>query len=112
MAIACILCEKAPCVTSCPTKALFKSESGIIRVEDKNCNGCGWCIAACKFGAIASHFEKNTVVICDLCEGNPKCVEFCPKEALSLKTAEEVGQSMRRKTAKKLLAETPESPEK
>lgn len=109
MAIACVLCEKAPCVTSCPTKALLKSESGIIRVDEKKCNGCSWCIAACKFGAIASHFEKNTVMICDLCEGSPKCVEFCPKEALSLKTAEEIGQQMRRKVVKKLLEQTPES---
>ncbi len=109
MAIACILCEKAPCVTSCPRKALFKSESGIIRVDNEKCNGCSWCIAACKFGAIASHLEKNTVVICDLCEGSPKCVEFCPKEALSLKTSEEIGQKMRKNAVEKVLEGTPDS---
>ena len=34
-----------------------------------------------------------------------KCVEFCPKEALSLVTTEDVGQRIRRKAITKLLKE-------
>jgi formate dehydrogenase iron-sulfur subunit len=105
MAFACVLCEKAPCVISCPTKALFKSESGIIRVEEKNCNGCGWCIEACKFGAIALDPGKKVVSICDLCADDPKCVKICPFEAISYATMEEAMPKFRRIGVGQLLQE-------
>jgi len=28
--------------------------------------------------------DKGVVIACDLCNGAPKCIEFCPEEALSL----------------------------
>jgi Fe-S-cluster-containing hydrogenase component 2 len=55
-----------------------------------------------------SLLDKKTVAMCDLCGGSPKCVEFCPKEALSLRTVE-VGESARKKAVKKLLEEPSES---
>jgi len=105
MAIACVLCEKAPCVTSCPTKALFQSENGIIQVEEKKCNGCAWCIAACKFGAITLDPSKKTVSICDLCTEDPKCVKSCPFEAISYATIEEATPKFRRSAMGQLLQE-------
>jgi Fe-S-cluster-containing dehydrogenase component len=30
--------------------------------------------------------EKKVVMICDLCDGNPKCIDSCPEEALELVT--------------------------
>jgi len=110
MAIACVLCEKAPCVTSCPTKALLKSERGIIQVEEKKCNGCGWCIAACKFGAITLDPSKNIVSICDLCAEDPKCVKFCPFEAISYATVEEAAPKFRRIGIGQLLQELVSKP--
>ena len=107
MSIACRLCKDPTCVKSCPRKALTKDEAnGVILIDNDRCSGCSWCVEACEFGAIASQLEKDTVAICDLCDGNPKCVELCPKEALSLKTAEEVSQITRRKAVKKLVEET------
>jgi carbon-monoxide dehydrogenase iron sulfur subunit len=107
MSVACRLCTEPTCVKSCPRKALKKDEeSGVILVDQNRCSGCSWCVEACEFGAVVSPLEKSPVAICDLCGGDPKCVEFCPKDALSLKTAEEIGQSMRRKTVKKLLEES------
>lgn len=108
-AVACRLCKEPTCVKSCPRKALKKDEaSGAILVEYDRCNGCCWCVENCEFGAIVSHIDTKDVVICDLCSGNPKCVEFCPKEALSLKTAEEIGQDVRRKVVEKLIKESTE----
>jgi len=108
--ISCRLCKEPTCIRSCPRKALSRNEAdGVILVDHNRCSGCCWCIETCEFGAIISLQDEKTVAICDLCNGNPKCVEFCPKEALSLKTAEEVGQSTRRKAVKKLLEETAES---
>jgi Fe-S-cluster-containing dehydrogenase component len=106
VSIACLFCEDPSCVRSCPRRALRTSyETGVILVDEDKCNGCGWCIAACEFGALTLHRKKKVVVVCDLCEMKPKCVDFCPKEALSLMTTEEIAQKMRRKAVKGLLLE-------
>ncbi len=108
--VACRLCKEPTCVRSCPRKALSRNDAdGVISIDHDRCSGCCWCVEACEFGAVVSLLDKKTVAICDLCGGSPKCVEFCPKEALSLRTAEEVGQSARRKAVKKLLEESSES---
>lgn len=105
MAITCVLCDRAPCVISCPTKALRKSESGTIQVEEEKCNGCGWCMAACKFGAIALDPGKKIASICDLCANDPKCVKLCPFEAISYSTIEEAVAKFRRSILGGLLQE-------
>ena len=51
--------------------------------EDK-CNGCGWCIEACDYGAITLHPDTRKVIVCDICNGEPECVQFCPEGALNL----------------------------
>lgn len=108
MSVACRLCEDAPCVTACPRQALSQSEeTGMIIIDEDLCNGCGWCIEACDFGAIALNPAKKVVAICDLCQDQeePQCVKFCLKEALSLSTPEEVAQKARREVVGKLLEE-------
>jgi len=84
-AISCRICEEAPCVAACPEKALAQSiETGVITVDEDKCNGCGWCIEACEYGAITLHPSKQKAIVCDLCNGEPECVQFCPEGALSL----------------------------
>lgn len=102
--LTCRLCEDAPCVIACPRDALEQSmENGVILVDEDKCNGCGWCIEACDFGAISLDAEDKTVHICDLCDGNPKCVEWCPEEALELTTKDILAQKARIDAVKKLL---------
>lgn len=110
IAIACVLCEKAPCVASCPTKALTKSERGIIQVEEQKCTGCGWCIAACKFGAITLNPSKNVVSICDLCDEDPECVKLCPFEAIVYSTLEEATPKFKWSAMGRLLQELRSTP--
>ena len=106
IAIACLLCERAPCVPVCPTKALHKDTKGIIQVEEAKCTGCGWCFEACPFGAINWHSDKKVVTICDLCDGDPECVKLCPFEgALIYSTPEEIGHRARREAFENLLEE-------
>ncbi|MDQ1279561.1 MAG: anaerobic carbon-monoxide dehydrogenase iron sulfur subunit [Thermoproteota archaeon] len=101
--IACRLCEDAPCVIACPRKALEQSaENGTIMVDKDKCNGCGWCIEACDFGALTLDLEKKTVKVCDLCNGSPKCVEWCPEEALELTNKDVLAQKARIDAVKKL----------
>jgi len=84
-ALACRFCEDAKCVTACPEKALVQSEkTGILMVKENKCKGCDWCIQACPHGGITIHPDTGIAIACDLCEGEPKCVEFCPEEALEI----------------------------
>jgi carbon-monoxide dehydrogenase iron sulfur subunit len=110
MAVSCVLCDKTPCVPSCPTGALRRSERGIIEVEEKRCIGCGWCIAACKFGAITLDPNKKVVSICDLCDGDPECVKFCPFEAIVYSTLEEATTKFKSSAMGRLLQELRSGP--
>jgi Fe-S-cluster-containing hydrogenase component 2 len=105
ISMACRLCEDPTCIKSCPRKALSKDEKkGIIILHEEKCNGCAWCIETCEFGAIALHSTKKTIIVCDLCDGDPKCLSYCPTEALSLKTPEEISQKTRKKAIMPLVS--------
>jgi Fe-S-cluster-containing dehydrogenase component len=110
MALTCRLCEDAPCVAACPRDALEQSEeAGVVLIDEDKCNGCGWCIEACDFGAVTLHPETRVVMMCDLCahrsDKNPQCVEWCPEEALYLTTKELLAQKARIASVKKLFVE-------
>jgi carbon-monoxide dehydrogenase iron sulfur subunit len=108
-ALTCRFCEDAKCVTACPEKALFQSEqTGIIMVEKNKCKGCDWCVKACPHGGITIYFDahKCIAVTCDLCDGEPECVEFCPEEALELICTDEEAEKRFNKALKELPAET------
>jgi carbon-monoxide dehydrogenase iron sulfur subunit len=79
----CRFCRSPSCVSSCPKGALSReAETGIIMVDEEKCVGCGLCVEACDFGGISLHPEKNSVMICDLCGGDPLCVRYCMNETL------------------------------
>ena len=105
----CRLCEDAPCVVACPRKALEQSkENGVILVNKDKCNGCGWCIEACDYGAIMLHPESKVVYVCDLCKDKPdgpQCVKWCPEEALTVVTSDVLAQKARIGAVKKLFQE-------
>lgn len=108
MAIACRKCEEPTCVNACPRDAIEMDDAtGVIKIDKNKCNGCGWCIEACEFGAIRLHLDDKIVFTCDFCqdEGGPKCVEFCPTEALKYETLEQVGVESSKKAVKGILEE-------
>jgi len=103
VAIACRLCEDPQCVTACPREALLQSEvNGVIMVDEEICNGCAWCVEACDFGGIQLHPESRVTFLCDLCDGEPKCVEWCPEEALDFTTNDVLAQKARISATKRL----------
>ena len=84
VALTCRGCLDAPCVVSCPKDALSQSkENHVINVDESKCDGCGWCIQACQYGAVALHSGTRKAMICDTCGGEPKCIEECPESALT-----------------------------
>jgi Fe-S-cluster-containing hydrogenase component 2 len=79
----CQQCETALCLEVCPTAALSRNpETGAVIVDETACVGCKMCVHACPFGCI--HFEgrRRVAAKCDLCSGNPKCVQNCIAHAL------------------------------
>ncbi|MEM1515307.1 MAG: 4Fe-4S dicluster domain-containing protein [Candidatus Bathyarchaeia archaeon] len=83
--VTCRFCEGAPCVRACPRDAIKQSErGGILIIDESKCDGCILCVQACPYGGMMLDPDKGIVIACDLCNGEPKCVEFCPEEALKI----------------------------
>ena len=52
------------------------------------------------------HSDTGIAVTCDLCSGEPKCVESCPEEALELICTDEEAEKRFSDALEKLSAET------
>jgi len=91
----CNHCDNPPCVWVCPVRATFITKDGVILVDHKRCIGCGYCVAACPYGArylvprggrtpmgYAGVADKCTWCYHRITKGlQPACVEACPVEA-------------------------------
>jgi len=90
-------------IIACPREALLQSEkTGVIIVDEEAGDGCARCVEACNFGAIQLHPERRIAFVCDLCEGEPQFVEWCPEETLDFITEEVLAQKARISATKKL----------
>lgn len=84
----CNQCADAPCVTACPTTAMFARPDGIIDFNKSACIGCKACIAACPYDAIFINPEDHSAEKCNFCAHRidqglePACVVVCPVEAI------------------------------
>jgi ferredoxin len=54
----------------------------MIVVNQEDCIKCGACEGTCPSAAI--ELENQKVVYCDICGGEPKCVDTCPQGALTV----------------------------
>ncbi len=55
----------------------------IIEIDQKKCNGCGACAAACHEGAIAMVDGKAQLMRDDYCDGLGDCLPACPTGAIT-----------------------------
>jgi len=78
----CLNCKNPLCIEACRRKAIIKDpQTGWVTIDKEKCNNCTLCISACPYHAIVLTPEKE-VLLCDVCGGNPKCVEMCPTGAI------------------------------
>jgi len=74
--IICEHCIDPPCIPACPVNAITRDDvSGIVKIEEEVCTGCGECEDVCPFEAIK--IRDGIAFKCDLCGGDPECVKVC-----------------------------------
>ena len=84
----CNQCEHPPCVSACPTSAMYRRKDGIVDFDKSICIGCQACIAACPYDAIFMNPEDHSAEKCNFCAHRlevglePACVVVCPTEAI------------------------------
>ncbi len=91
----CMQCENPPCTWVCPVSATYRTEDGIVLVDENRCIGCGYCIVACPYGArymvpagdstpkgVPGVVDKCTFCYHRITRGSlPACAEVCPANA-------------------------------
>ncbi|MBC2888215.1 4Fe-4S dicluster domain-containing protein [Gordonibacter massiliensis (ex Traore et al. 2017)] len=108
----CNHCADAPCVKVCPTGASFRTEEGVVLVDEEKCIGCKYCMAACPFQARWVNDDTGEVGKCTFCYHRsshgllPACVSTCvtraryfgdlndPKSDIAKKVAEVGGEAL------------------
>jgi Fe-S-cluster-containing dehydrogenase component len=84
----CNHCTDAPCVTICPTTALYKRDDGIVDFDTDRCIGCKSCMQACPYDALYIDPQEHTAQKCNYCVHRvevgiePACVVVCPEQAI------------------------------
>ncbi len=84
----CNQCDSAPCMTICPTSALYRRENGIVDFDGGKCIGCKACMQACPYDALYINPNTNTAEKCNFCAHRveiglkPACEIVCPEQAI------------------------------
>jgi Fe-S-cluster-containing dehydrogenase component/formate-dependent nitrite reductase membrane component NrfD len=84
----CNHCDDAPCVTICPTVALYRRPDGIVDFDGDRCIGCKSCMQGCPYDALYIDPATNTAAKCHYCAHRvevglePACVIVCPERAI------------------------------
>ena len=81
----CRQCSIPYCLNACPVEAIvISSKTGAVLIDERKCDGCEQCKAACPYGMIIYDARKQKACKCDLCGGQPQCVRVCPMNALGI----------------------------
>jgi molybdopterin-containing oxidoreductase family iron-sulfur binding subunit len=109
MPMPCMMCENPPCIYVCPVGSTFRTDEGLVLVDQDTCIGSRACMAACPYEARYYNWtdplpvkrmplpptpempvpqQKGTVGKCVLCADRlphgelPVCVSGCPMGSL------------------------------
>lgn len=84
----CHHCSDAPCVTACPTTALWREESqGLVVLDKDKCVGCQRCAEVCPYDALSFDPVSGIADKCTGCahreDGRTACEVVCPTRAIA-----------------------------
>ena len=108
--LACLHCDSHDCWDACP-KGCFSLDAatGTVQLDNTNCIGCHACEMACRYQAVVFEADGKANK-CDGClerlrSGRlPRCVEACPRHAITIDDRPTVRTSALKKLEKDLLA--------
>ncbi len=106
--VACLQCREAPCVRACVTGALGRDlGTNAILVDADRCILCKACAAACPFGCVSLIRWKDAprIGICDLCAGEPRCVEACRSQAITFVDEGKINRKKRTENTRRTFLE-------
>ena len=98
----CLQCTDPICSDACPVGAIWKEEGGLVKLDPSLCRGCHACMLVCPFGAISID-DEGYMVKCDLCGGDPQCVNWCETKALEFRRPELARTSLMDKRSERIL---------
>ncbi|HXZ93488.1 MAG TPA: 4Fe-4S dicluster domain-containing protein, partial [Burkholderiales bacterium] len=99
LTLACQHCERPACLRACPVnpKAIDKNPlTGVVRVLEDRCTGCGECVLACPYSAMGYDPKGHHAVKCDLCAERraagltTACASVCPTRAIGFGRRDEL----------------------
>ena len=106
MPLSCQQCEEAPCKKACLINAIDKDETtGAMLINENVCIRCRMCLLFCPFGAIGQDPDTLIMIKCDLCGGDPKCVQWCPNDAITYEEAQITAERKQRHFVNKYISD-------
>lgn len=94
--ITCNQCGEPRCLEVCPTGAITKDEvDGVVRIDQERCLGCGLCDMICPYGGVHYEASIRKAFNCDLCGGQPRCIDACEEGVLSFLKSRDILKYLR-----------------
>ena len=78
-------------------------ETNAVVVDEAACVGCKMCVVACPFGNIHFESKRQVAAKCNLCNGDPRCVQNCMPGALHYGDINDLAAIKRKHMNKKLI---------
>ena len=88
----CKQCADPACLNACPMKAIYVEEgTGIRKIDEEKCVGCGMCVNACPWHMPRIDVETRKSTKCVSCGA---CVAGCPTSALKMVLWEDIAAAL------------------
>jgi nitrate reductase beta subunit len=88
----CNHCANPACLPACPTRSIYKTEDGVVLIDQNTCEGFQNCVKACPYDKIYYNAVTKKSNKCMFCfplleQGRePQCVKSCVARSVSSAT--------------------------